>query len=649
MLKKKEITDRLSEDQQSNFVLNRFTLYFSNNEKEGAFRKHYFEKSVIVFRISFIIVTMLYASFGYFDYLISAQFIKEYFIIRYFIVVPLLTATFILSYAKIFVKIWQELILICFAVGGIGIVYMLIKDPLNMLYYGGLFLVFMAGFFFIKLRFFYAMVAAIIIMFVYNLGASVISDNAAYHNYIFISNGFYISGILISLFALYYMELLERKNFHKNELLIQKNEEIEEINKHLEKQVEERTHLLNIRNKELTTEIENRKIIEKELIQAKEKAEESSRLKSNFLANMSHEFRTPMNGILGMASILQESTSTNYEQNKMINGIITSGQRLMSTLDAVLTLADLEAYKSNNQKQYVNISEGINKIVPVYYKKAADKGLSFTVTIKDDSLSVDCLKKNVMGIVINLLDNAVKFTDNGFVSLIVEPKEIGENLFARITVSDSGIGIAPEHQKIIFNDFRQASEGFSRHYEGSGLGLSIVKKTVDLLNGTINIVSDKGKGSSFIVSLPAQKKSKSSDKSKVTGENIMKTVNPAIKPKGLLVEDNYINQQTVEMYLRDFCDLDYARNGLAAIKMSKENKYDFILMDINLSSGMNGVEATREIRKMSKYKDIPIIAVTGYTMESDKENFLSEGLTHFLPKPFLKNEIVSLLTGIFSN
>lgn len=635
-------------DQTKDFQLNIFTLNFSDKEKEIQFRKNYFEKSIYIFRVSFVIVTLLYAGFGFFDPISSPQNADLFHFIRFAVVVPLLLVTFLISFTKLFKEIWQALLMLCLNIGGIGIVIMLLQDQDNMLYYGGLFLVFMSGFFFIKLRFFNATFSGMFILLAYNIGALFLPTEQINSNYILISNAFYISAIIIGMFALYHLEYLERKNFHQNLLLESQKDKIEEYNKNLEQIVKERTQMLNNRNVELTNEIENRKKIEKELIIAKVKAEEISRLKSNFLANMSHEFRTPMNGILGMASILKESIEEDKEKEKLVDGIVKSGIRLMSTLDAVLTLADLESFVESKKKYPVNVSEVINEIIPKYIKTAEAKGLVFISAIENDSLEVYTLKRNLLHIVEHLLDNAIKFTDKGKVELNVERQKIDEKHFVRITVIDTGIGIAREHQDVIFDDFRQASEGFSRIYEGSGLGLSIVKKSVDLLNGTITVQSEKEKGSAFTVLLPAEVLEK--QETEIVKQVINKKITESNQTnlKGLLVEDNFINKQTIELYLRDICTLDHAKNGQIAIEKAKSNKYDFVLMDINLSAGINGVETTKEIRKIEGYENTPVVAVTGYTMESDKEKFLSEGLTHFIPKPFFKEDIVGLISQIFS-
>lgn len=377
-----------------------------------------------------------------------------------------------------------------------------------------------------------------------------------------------------------------------------------------------------------------------ELIQAKIAAEESSRVKSSLLANMSHEFRTPMNGILGFTEILS-STVNDESQKEMTSHILTSAKRLLRTLNSIMTFAQLDSGYSlvlNN----VNLSELVKNCCESIRNAAEEKNLEVDCRIEpyvyvhsDEHLLQTCL--------LNLMDNAVKFTSRGLIEIILSRTPQSSDTFT-ISVRDTGIGIPLEKREVIFEEFRQGSEGYNRPYEGSGLGLAITKKCVGLLNYKLEVESELGHGSAFTLTL----KSGIEEKAEETNPDVVteikaKETSPAELPYLLLVEDNDANIDLVKLYLNKFYRLDVAKDGLTAIDLTSKNKYDGILMDINLGPGMDGGEAIEHIRKKQAYQTTPIIAVTGYTLQHEKEAILKKGATHYLAKPFDKKQLTGLL------
>ncbi|MCX6278455.1 MAG: hypothetical protein NT004_10195, partial [Bacteroidetes bacterium] len=287
----------------SGMVFNKATLSFPAKQ-EILFSKKYFSDSIIQFRVAFLLVTILYASFGYLDSRIVPQFANLFQIIRYFFVVPLLTVVLLLSFTNFFWKIWQALLLISFIVAGGGISIMTMVVPENYSYYGGMMLIFSAGYFFIKLRFFLATIAGWTTLLFFNIGAVFYAHATSL---ILISNNFFfISVNLIGMFAAYNIEYYARRDFYLNQELDRQKASVEEVNKNLEEIVENRTI---------------------ELVAEKNKAEQSDKLKSAFLANMSHEIRTPMNGILGFAGLLKSPDLSGEEQQTYIKIIEKSGAR----------------------------------------------------------------------------------------------------------------------------------------------------------------------------------------------------------------------------------------------------------------------------------------------------------------------------------
>ena len=388
-----------------------------------------------------------------------------------------------------------------------------------------------------------------------------------------------------------------------------------------------------------------RKLYERQLIIAKEKAEESDRLKSSILANMSHELRTPLNGILGFAEILKEELRDSDYQS-MIENIHNSGKRLMSTLNSIITLSQLESGKINVTKKEVRLETSITSVVKSMESLALEKMIRInTIGIKPFLVNTD--DHLVKQLLRQILDNSIKFTDHGEITIATHHAIESGMKWVVIKISDTGIGIDKDYFDLIFQEFRQVSEGFGRQYQGSGIGLTISKKIIDLLEGMITVESTPGKGSGFSIWLPdnLEPGDNQDPESKSTGLNQVNGINTGSKtmPLILLVEDNTVNKELAEFFLRKVCILEYAADAATAINMVQAKQYEAILMDINLGYGMNGIEATQAIRQLPGYQKTPIIAVTGYTMEEDKEKLLSAGCTSHISKPFTKQSLVQLI------
>jgi len=398
----------------------------------------------------------------------------------------------------------------------------------------------------------------------------------------------------------------------------------------------------------ILADITEEKRAERELIQAKQSAEESSRLKSAMLQNMSHEFRTPMNGILGFSEMLYQELS-DMSSKVMAEHILTSGKRLQNTLDSIMLYAQLEGGMNLNLSK-VNLTSLVTKTGDAFREQIVNKGLSFETGVQqqlflhtDETLIQKALWK--------IIENAVKFTSKGVIS--ISANFTNENHEAvTIKIRDTGIGIPKEKQKIIFEEFRQAEEGYNRPYEGSGLGLSIARKTIELLNGSIQVESEPGTGTEVILTIPSHgiESGNTIIDTTPTESKGVNTVDPCTAPPPmiLLVEDNDANIELVKMYLKKDFRLDVATNGEDSLEMAKTEKYQAILMDINLGPGIDGIDAISEIRKMPEHIQTPIIAVTGYTFRNEKDYILSRGANYYLEKPFQKQVLLDLLKGILS-
>jgi PAS domain S-box-containing protein len=390
-------------------------------------------------------------------------------------------------------------------------------------------------------------------------------------------------------------------------------------------------------------------LAEVEIIKAKERAEEMSRLKSNFLANMSHELRTPLNGILGYSEILLTQLK-DKEQLDMVDGIFHSGKRLSETLKFILDLSDAESEKINVALNRVEVIPIIKSCIGSYTTEAKEKNLLLESNIHDENIFADLDEHLLKRIIHNLLDNAVKFTKAGKVSVEVGI-ETNDSNWLYIKVKDTGIGIPPNKIDLIWEEFRQVSEGLSRNYEGAGLGLTISKKAVKLMHGTISVQSELGIGSTFTVRFPSIVPTKEKVKrfvKKEVKEISSKKEDGITKEMPLVIyaEDDLVNRQIVKLFLKNICMVDTAENGEKALQLLHEKTYDAILMDINFEGSLGGMDIVKRLLELPKYKNTPIIAVTAYARREEREIFLAGGCTHHLPKPFLKKEMIDLVTSV---
>jgi len=399
------------------------------------------------------------------------------------------------------------------------------------------------------------------------------------------------------------------------------------------------------------TDINEIKYAEQELILAKDKAEEMNRLKSSFLSNMSHELRTPLIGILGFAELLKEEL-TDEDFKVQANIILESGNRLKETLDLILDLSKIEAESLMVNSELIDLTSYIPNLVKVFEKSAEVKGLELKVITGEELLFSNLDKVLLNSIVNNLVNNAIKYTQQGKVTIEINKIFNNEKRNVELKVKDTGIGIAEENLEIIFEPFRQASEGWNRNFEGTGLGLTLVKKYVESMNGLISVESKVGIGSTFKVQFPLTKiLFKESVQAEITtkGETIKIEPEKVNKPLILYVEDDIVSQKVIKMIVEKFYKIEFITNGEDAVELAKTKKYDLILMDINLSGKLNGLETTQIIKKIEGYEDTPIIAVTAYAMDGDKEKILNGGCTHYISKPFAANDFLSLLSEVLES
>jgi len=386
-------------------------------------------------------------------------------------------------------------------------------------------------------------------------------------------------------------------------------------------------------------DITNIKKTENELIIAKEKAEESNRLKTAFLNNMSHEIRTPMNGILGFSELLNNENLSPVKRNYFVSIIQNSGKQLLQVIDDILEISRLGTKQVKVLESKVCLNDLLLELFSIFDLKAKENGVPLYVKnqLSDCESTIYTDKGKLQKIISNLLENALKFTNKGNITFGYQLVDNQLEIFVR----DTGIGIKPEKIDIIFERFSQEEKDLSRNASGLGLGLSIAKENTELLGGEISVESTKWEGSTFWVKIP-YKRVKNPNKDDCSPS---KEVDVRSKYKVLIVEDEEVNYLFIEIILTDKimlnCDIIHARNGKEALDICKnETDIDFVLMDINMPV-MDGYESTRKIREFNP--NLPIIAQTAYSTPEDKEKALAAGCNNFISKPINKDELKSII------
>ena len=386
------------------------------------------------------------------------------------------------------------------------------------------------------------------------------------------------------------------------------------------------------------------------LSDAVDQAEQLNQMKSNMLANLNHEFRTPMNGILGFAKILHRHIE-DPEQRQYAHFIFQSAERLMNTLRDVIALAKLESNEISIQWMPVSLAGEVEDVVFSYRSQIEERGLTLRLDLPEDLISCR-LDASLLGQVLkNLLDNALKFTQQGGIRIQCRAEEIEGEQYGVIRVTDTGIGMSPEFQMRAFVAFTQESAGIDRQFEGSGIGLTIVQRFVSIMNGKVFVESRKGLGSTFTIAFPlldSEAAQKEIDAiSQEHQEHASVGGNGAMPPRlnVLVAEDDESNQRLIGMYLRDLADIDQALTAEQAIAHCSAKRYDLILFDVNLGQGIrNGIEAYRTIRSQTANDaQVPIVAMTAYTLKYTRDTFLEEGFNDYISKPFNDVDIQALV------
>lgn len=367
---------------------------------------------------------------------------------------------------------------------------------------------------------------------------------------------------------------------------------------------------------------------------SKEEAEAATFAKSNFLANMSHEIRTPLNGIIGASQLLSRSAVL-PDQQELLQTLQTSGNLLINIISDILDISKIEADKLIIAPVTTNIRRCVKTVIDISQPGITNQHKPIVLSyIVDDNVAqfVKVDEGRLQQILVNLIGNAIKFTDEGAVTVTVKGSEIKDGVQdISFHVKDDGIGISQESLTQLFKPFTQVNTTALRKYGGTGLGLSICKKLVELMHGKIWVISKETEGSMFIFSLPLQ----------VTSEEVVAELKPADKEtfhyrplRILLAEDNKMNQLIAsKIFKKVGYNIDIAENGLDAIRMNDSQQYDLIFMDIQMPE-MDGLQATRSIIKKHGKSAPPIIAMTANVLSEDENECTMAGMKDFVSKPF---------------
>jgi signal transduction histidine kinase/CheY-like chemotaxis protein len=373
------------------------------------------------------------------------------------------------------------------------------------------------------------------------------------------------------------------------------------------------------------------------------KVKEAAKVKENFLANMSHEIRTPMNAIIGFTHLL-EKRPLDASSKKYVETIQRSGENLLSVINDILDLSKIEAGMMRIENVVFHTRELFQSVQSLFSEKAADKKVLLTLDIKENVPAIlEGDATHLTQILVNLVGNAIKFTDQGSVRIEVNNESVTDDrLQLGIVISDTGIGIDKSKLPVIFDRFQQAEDSVTRSYGGSGLGLAIVKDLVTLLHGQVEVESEPGKGTRFHLAIPFKPAKESA-----TSISGVPKLNGT--PYGsfhqvhiLVVEDNEVNQSLLQQLFEQWqLAFDLAQNGEEAIALLRARKYDLILMDIQMPV-MDGYTATTEIRKVLQL-DTPIIAMTAHALSGEREKCLGYGMNEYISKPVREENLFRLI------
>jgi signal transduction histidine kinase/ActR/RegA family two-component response regulator len=446
--------------------------------------------------------------------------------------------------------------------------------------------------------------------------------------------------LLFSLAAyLIYLKQKSKKALqHKNNEYGKLRKHVDNIEHNISLEVEKRTQ-------EIKKLLEESRAKDFELKKALKKAEEANYLKNAFLTNMSHEIRTPLNGIIGFSSLLETELAMieNQELYEFAKGIQQSGDRLLSLLNNIIDISRIEAHDIEVELHPCQLNDIVQNLIELHQFKANEKGLAFK--FKPSEIKMVVADNTALTRIVNVvIDNAIKYTESGFVTITTQQVPGSDEVMLR--VKDTGLGMDEEYLQHIFEAFRQESSGYNRSFQGAGLGLPLAKRFLDLMFGRISISSKRSVGTTVEIYLPTQ----------LTVTVAQETSKPLVTVEQnfgdldiFVVEDDRMNRLVLQKMLNKAGKVTMAVDGEESLKIISERQrkghyFQVMLFDINLPSPWDGISLMKRIKQEYKeYRNVPFIAQTAYAMAGDREKMLESGFDDYIAKPISKNELLTIV------
>lgn len=470
--------------------VNSLTLRFNDKTIEERFKTLFIEHSKLQMRIAIAVAVLLYSLFSFMTTEMAQAVPNNLLLVRFLIAIPLATSFILFTYHPRYVKLAELVLTILVSIGGLGVLlfYFLMRDTAIIFYHYGLILVFMYIFTLIKLRFYWSFSLSLTILLLYEL---LTVTQYRYDSQLVFVNIFIITGFFVSAIAGYYNELMMRNEFLLKEEVSRQKEMLDEVNISLEEEVQKRTIELLKANKALS--------------KAKLKAEGSERLKSAFLANISHEIRTPLTRIVGFSELLAKANVNQEKRQKYSEVLEENANQLLTVINDIIELSSIQSENISLNQTTFNLHSFLDEFTPFVLDELKRNNKVDLVSFKINKqtlfehLTISTDQFRLRKVILNLLQNAVKFTFNGEISLSYR---VRNDNFIEFCIKDSGVGIEDENQEFIFDYFRQGQEGANRNFGGMGVGLSISKGIVRSLGGKIWVNSALNEGSNFYFTVP---------------------------------------------------------------------------------------------------------------------------------------------------
>jgi|GEM_PF-1533626 len=661
--------------------LHSFTLAFKGSQAclEDAYHMSVQEnlKYMLEIRVVILFSGIFYSLFGILDYLLVPQGYKQLLFIRFGIFLPYVLFVILFSYTKFFYKYMQFVIMSTAFVGGGGIIVMIAitPPPATYSYYAGLILVFMFLYTFGRIRFIWATLAGWLLVIMYEFSAITFTSPPLA---VLINNNFFFIGAnLVGMASCYLLEFFDRKNFYIKGQLESEKEKTKKTNEELECRVLERTALLNNLNANLKDEIERRKQFEdeltkikveledrvenrtielkqtnKELEKAKEIADASARAKSEFLANMSHEIRTPMNAIIGMSDLAMNRGISQIQRNEYLGIIGKSARSLLGIINDILDLSKIEAGKLDFEIKSFRLREYVENVTDMFIETIHSKGIDFIVDIAPDIpvyVKGDSLR--LQQILMNLISNALKFTEQGEICVRVKKGMMTDTTVELLfDVVDTGIGIDLYKNFNLFDAFAQADGSITRKYGGTGLGLTICKRIVTLMGGTIDVTSEQGDGSTFSFNVFLERDDERNN------QPVCFHSNKRIQEIGVIAVIRNISLQGVLSKMLELFGMkryvtDSFEKAIAVLENQKavaldKRIYDILIVDEDMidSEHLKTLKTFKESYQEAVY--LPVIFLGSLKTEKETGNLKAHGIDALVNKPVKSSNILDSIMQV---